>query len=119
MTFEFLDIIRLVRDFPTPGGTIPAGCEGTVLEVCGGEAYLVEFDGAWKVPEFVPADALEAAPGTEPDVDWVGGPGMTPVTPEQIIQASIDPPAASLLVTDATTDEEMNAYIRGKRRGCH
>ena len=41
------------------------------------------------------------------------------VSPERIIQAAISPPAASLRVTDATTDEELSAFIRGKRRGQH
>ena len=46
--------------------------------------------------------------------------GSTPrATPEQIIKAAIDPPAASLRLTDETTDEELSAFIRGKRRGCH
>ena len=42
-----------------------------------------------------------------------------PATAEQIIQAAIDPPAASLTVTDDTTDEELSAFIQGKRRGQH
>ena len=41
------------------------------------------------------------------------------ITPQQIIQAAIDPPAASLRLTDETTDEELSAFIRGERRGCH
>ena len=46
--------------------------------------------------------------------------GFTPrATPAQILQAAIDPPAASLRVTDDTTAEELSAFIRGKRRGCH
>jgi hypothetical protein len=36
-----------------------------------------------------------------------------PVTPEQIIQAAMDPPAAQMTVTGDTTDEELSAFIRG------
>jgi hypothetical protein len=39
------------------------------------------------------------------------------VTPEQIIQAAQAPPAARLRITDATTDEELSDFIRGRRRG--
>ena len=46
--------------------------------------------------------------------------GFTPrITPEQILQAAIYPPAASLRVTDATTYEELSAFIRDKKHGCH
>jgi hypothetical protein len=38
-------------------------------------------------------------------------------TPEQIIQAALAPPAATLRVTDSTTDEELSDFIRGRRRG--
>ena len=33
--------------------------------------------------------------------------------------AAATPPGASLVVTDDTTDEELSAFIRGKRRGHH
>lgn len=38
------------------------------------------------------------------------------ITPEQIIQAALAPPAAEMIVTDDTTDEELSAFIRGKAR---
>jgi hypothetical protein len=38
-----------------------------------------------------------------------------PITPEQIIQAALAPPAATLRMTDDTTDEELSDFIRGNR----
>jgi hypothetical protein len=37
------------------------------------------------------------------------------VTPEQIIEAVNAPPAATLTITDETTDEETSRFIRGER----
>ena len=39
------------------------------------------------------------------------------ITPEQIIQAALAPPAATLRITDKTTDKELSDFIRGRRRG--
>ncbi len=59
--FKELDIVRLSRDFVSPGGVIRKGTEATVLQVFGdGLAYQVEFEGPHEVPETVPADSLEA-----------------------------------------------------------
>ena len=53
----------------------------------------------------------------EAGLDLVGS--RPTLTPDQIIQAAIDPPNCSLRMTDETTDEELFAFIEGKRRGCH
>lgn len=60
-TFRLAEIVRLARDVAVPGGLVPRGTEATILQVFGaGEAYQVEFEGAYPVPETVPAAALEA-----------------------------------------------------------
>jgi hypothetical protein len=35
----------------------------------------------------------------------------------QVIEAALAPPASTITVTDDTTDEELSAFVRGKRRG--
>jgi len=57
-------MVRLRADFAGPGGTIPAGTLGMILQVFdGGSAYQVEFEGPHEVPETVSATLLEPARG--------------------------------------------------------
>ena len=62
--FRELELVVLDRDIETPGGRIPRGTHGTVLQVFdSGGAYQIEFEGPFDVPETVPASALNAASG--------------------------------------------------------
>jgi hypothetical protein len=59
-TLGDLDVVRLTQDFDCPGGRIPRGTQGTVLQVFdSGSAYQVEFEGPYEVPETVPAEILQ------------------------------------------------------------
>jgi hypothetical protein len=77
------------------------------------------------LPEFYEAvmQALAtaaSAPSKEVDANtpeaeldaFLFGPTMTP---KQITEAATAPPAATLRITDDITDEELSAFIRGKR----
>ena len=71
------------------------------------------IDGRDLTPEH--ADLLRRAAEAGFDLE-----GSKPrITPEQIIQAAIDPPNCSLLFTSKTSKKELSAFTRGKRRGCH
>jgi hypothetical protein len=57
--FKELEGVRLAGDFDGPGGRIPSGTQGTILQVFDhGKAYQVEFEGPHDVPETVPAELL-------------------------------------------------------------
>lgn len=59
--FRDLEVVRLSQDFVSPGGRIPSGTQGTVLQVFdGGRAYQIEFEGPHDIPETVPREALKA-----------------------------------------------------------
>ena len=57
--FSDLEVVRLVRDFDCPDGTIRKGTIGTVLQIFDGNAYQVEFEGEHEIPETIPAELLE------------------------------------------------------------
>ncbi len=57
--FRELEHVRLLRDFQSPAGVVPKGTLATVLQVFAhGQAYQVEFEGPFEVPETVPASLL-------------------------------------------------------------
>jgi len=62
--FRDLETVRLIEDFATVDGTVPAGTEATILQVFGdGAAYQVEFEAPHTTPETVPAAYLESVGG--------------------------------------------------------
>lgn len=89
----------------------------TALDRMSGDAELDDMTAAQK--HIVAAEHIrrwESAPLLR--LAKARGLDMSPptITPEQIIQAALAPPASKMIVTNDTTDEELSAFIRGKHR---
>jgi hypothetical protein len=130
---------------PEPAITIPAGTGGVIVHVHEAGAYEVEFSQPVRSVATMTEDDLEPEVVELDDMtdeqkriiesgQTIGGTfphGLTrdelsawmdqrfptsTITPEQIIQAALDPPAATLRITEDTTDEELSEFIRGPHR---
>lgn len=105
-----LDVVRLIRAVEHETGVlVPAGIQGTIVSRYPAESeavgYLLELRG------HDPVTFLDVAPT---DVELVQSFQDLPSAQQEIIRAALEPPAAIMTVTDDTTDEEFEAFIRGE-----